>query len=154
MITGCGDFIIQVGKSFFFFSFFFFQVGVFWEDKFCHKRQIKEFPETSIPPYFSYNGQVKLGSLLCDQWIWREGGHNVEQETEFTAVYMYNKTYPVKRDRESGSANGIQYAPLLLHVEEHWGLFNKSSDIGNITATEFLPSVNETLFEVPSFCHF
>ena len=67
---------------------------------------------------------------------------------------MYNKTYPDKRDRDFGSANGIQYAPLLLHVEEHWGPFNKSFDRGNITATEFLPSVNEKMFEVPSFCHF
>ena len=68
---------------------------------------------------------------------------------------MYNKTYPDKRDREFGSANGNQYVPLLVHVEQNSGPVGKTSTRANITATEVLPGVvNETLFGVPSFCHF
>lgn len=126
---------------------------VLWKNKDCQKKEIKDFPETSIPSYFSYNGHVKLDSILCDQWIWKTGGHNIGQPTTFTAYYMYNKTYPDKRYREFGGANGIEYIPLLLQMNSNSGPVGKTSIRLNITITEFLPQVvNETLFEVPSFC--
>ncbi|XP_068753504.1 uncharacterized protein [Montipora capricornis] len=120
----------------------FAKTDVRWDKEECVTQQIKEFPSTAIPSYFSYNGKVKLGDRLCDQWIWKTGGHNPGQGTSSIAFYMYNQT-----DVED------QYVPVFYEANSNTGPVGKTSLYLNITIPDFRPGVvDEEQLKLPSFC--
>ena len=129
----------------------FSQTNVRWDKQICQSDQIKAFPETSVPPYFSFNGTVKVGYRLCDQWIWRTGGHNQGQATSLTAYYIANKTI------DASGANTDPYVsvmdPVKYEIMFNSGPVGKTSMHLIFNITSFLAGeADEELLELPDFC--
>ena len=129
----------------------FSQTDVRWDEQTCLSQQIKAFPESSVPPYFSFNGTVKLGYRLCDQWIWRTGGHNPGQATSLTAYYIANKTNDASGANEDPHVPVMD--PVMLEIMSNSGPIGKTSQHLNINITSFLAGeADEELLKLPDFC--
>ena len=127
-----------------------------WDQKKCEKGLIKTFPETEIPPYFSYNGTVAIGPHLCEQWIWKTGGHNAEQPTTTYSYYIYyvdQTNVDQKRYAAVSDDDSPPFVPVMYEIFDNSGPVGKTSShwVWNITA--FLDGeVDERLLDLPSFC--
>ena len=92
----------------------YWQTIVRWDEQKCETELIKTFPPTQIPQYYSYNGTVSIGHRLCEQWIWKTGGHNAGQPTSLSS---YSLSYPTnaeqKRYAEISGALGPLYGLSL-----------------------------------------
>lgn len=112
----------------------------------CVTQQIKTFPESQVPPYFSFNGTVQVGYLLCEKWIWRNGGHNIGQPTYFAAYYISNQTNAAS-DRDEDP-----FVPVRIESYYNSGPSGKTSTQKVLNITSFHRDVDEELFNLPSFC--
>jgi len=130
------------------------QTTVRWDKEQCETELIKTFPETQIPPYFSYNGTVTLGDRLCEQWIWRTGGHNVGQPTTLSSYYLSNQTNAEqKRYAEVSVDDADPVVPVMIESVYNSGPVGKTSQHSVVNITSFLiGEVDEELLELPSFC--
>ena len=127
---------------------FVLQTDVRWDKEQCTSQQIKFFPETEIPPYFSFNGTVRVGYQLCEQWIWRTGGHNPGQATSVVTYYIANQTNVV-RDEDKNT-----FVPVKVETFFNSGPVNKTTSHMVFNITSFLiGDVDEELLNLPSFCH-
>lgn len=120
----------------------------------CSSQLIKTFPESQIPPYFSYNGTVKIGYRLCEQWIWKTGGHNAGEGTSLTSYYISNQTnVDQKRYRAVSGFDAEPFVPVMLETFYNSGPVGKTSSHMVLNITSFLiGEVDEELLELPSFC--
>lgn len=131
----------------------FLQSKVRWDKEQCTTQEIKAFPETAIPSLFSYNGTVKLGYRVCEQWIWRTGGHNVGQATTLTAYYISNQTNAKQQYLAVSDASDEPYVPVMVEFFGNSGPVGKTSAHQVTNITSFLVGeVDEELLELPSFC--
>ena len=132
----------------------FLQTTVRWDQEKCETELIKTFPETQIPPYFSYNGTVKIGSRLCEQWIWKTGGHNVGQPTSLSSYYISNQTNAEqKRYAEVSGDDADPVVPVMVETFYNSGPMGKTSSHLVLNITAFLiGEVDEELLDLPSFC--
>ena len=139
-----------------------------WDEQKCETELIKTFPPTQIPQYYSYNGTVVIGHRLCEQWIWKTGGHNAGQPTSLSS---YSLSYPTnaeqKRYAEISGALGPLYVlslplyglprrlvvPVMIESFDNSGPVAKTSEHYVLNITSFLiGEVDEELLELPSFC--
>jgi len=129
------------------------QSKVRWDKKLCTTQEIKAFPEIAIPSFFSYNGTVKLGYRLCEQWIWRTGGHNVGQATSLNAYYISNQTNAKQQYLAVSDASDELYVPVMVEFFGNSGPVGKTSvhQVTNITSF-LVGEVDEELLKLPSFC--
>ena len=120
----------------------------------CSSQLIKTFPESQIPPYFSYNGTVKIGYRLCEQWIWKTGGHNPGEGTSLTSYYISNQTnVDQKRYPDVSGFDAEPFVPVMLETFYNSGPVGKTSSHMVLNITSFLiGEVDEELLELPSFC--
>lgn len=130
------------------------QTTVSWDKKQCETEFIKTFPVTQIPPYYSYNGTVTLGHRLCEQWIWRTGGHNIGQPTSLSSYYLSNQTNAEKkRYAEVSGDDADPVVPVMIESFYNSGPVGKTSRHSVVNITSFLiGEVDEELLELPSFC--
>ena len=127
--------------------YIFLQTDVRWDKEQCTSQQIKTFPEAQIPPYFSFNGTVRVGYQLCEQWIWRTGGHNPGQGTSLASYYISNQTNAVDDNDED------PFVPVMLETSYNSGPVGKTSSHIVLNITSFLiGDVDEELLNLPSFC--
>lgn len=131
----------------------FLQTEVRWYEQTCNTEQIKAFPETQIPPYFSYNGTVKLGYRLCEQWIWKTGGHNIGESTTLTAIYISNQTNVKPRYPAASGEYEDPYVPVMVEEFGNSNPVAKTSFHRVTNITSFLiGEVDEEQLGLPSFC--
>lgn len=129
------------------------QSTVRWDQKTCESEEIKAFPESAIPSYFSYNGTVRLGSRMCEQWIWRTGGHNAGQGTSLTAYYITYQTNAKEHYPMVGGAFDVPYVPVMVESFSDAGPTAKTSHHSVINITSYVNGqADEKLLELPSFC--
>ena len=133
---------------------YFPQTNVRWDMKQCKTQQIKAFPETEIPPYFSYNGTIKIGYRLCEKWIWKTGGHNAGQPTSFTAYYISNQTNAGQQRYPAVSGvDADPFVPVMVETIANSGPVGKTSFHLVLNITAFLiGEVDEELLNLPEFC--
>ena len=131
----------------------FLQSTVRWDQKSCESEEIKAFPESAIPSYFSYNGTVRLGYRMCEQWIWRTGGHNAGQGTSLTAYYITYQTNAKEHYPKVGGAFDAPYVPVMVESFSNAGPTAKTSHHSVINITSYVNGeADEKLLELPSFC--
>lgn len=128
-----------------------------WDQQECNTELIKTFPATQLPQYFSYNGTVSIGHRLCEQWIWKTGGHNAGQPTSLSSYYLSNQTnMEQKRYAEvSGDYDALYVVPVMMETFD----IPAPSPVGMtsrhyvLNITSFLNGeVDEELLKLPSFC--
>jgi len=132
----------------------FHQTTVRWDQQECKTESIKTFPATQLPQYFSYNGTVSIGHRLCEQWIWKTGGHNAGQPTSLSSYYLSNQTNTEqKRSAEVSSDDADPVVPVMIETFYNSGPVGKTSQHLLLNVTSFLiGEVDEELLELPSFC--
>ena len=126
-----------------------------WDVEKCDTELIKTFPATQLPEYFSYNETVRIGFRLCEQWIWKTGGHNPGQPTSLSTYYLSNQTNAEqKRYAEvSGDDDADPVVPVMIENFSNSGPVGKTSKHFVLNITSFLiGQVDEELLELPSFC--
>ena len=125
-----------------------------WDQEKCETELIKTFPEAQIPPYFSYNGTVAIGYRLCEQWIWKTGGHNPGQSTSLSSYYISNQTNAEqKRYAEVSGNDADPVVPVMVETFYNSGPMGKTSSHLVLNITAFLNGeVDEELLDLPSFC--
>lgn len=135
------------------FTSYFSQTAVRWDEQSCQSEQIKAFPESMIPSFFSFNGTVKIGYHLCEQWIWRSGGHNPGQGTSLNIYYISNQTNGKQPYLAVSGPGEDPYVPVMVEVISNSGPIAKTSLHSTINITSFLiGEVDEEQLELPSFC--
>lgn len=117
-----------------------------WDKEQCVTQEIKTFPVSQVPPFFSFNGTVKVGYLLCDKWIWKTGGHNPGQPTTFQAYYITNQT------NAASDLDKASIAPVMIESTYNSGPLGKTSSHMVLNVTSFAIGVDEDSFELPTFC--
>ena len=125
-----------------------------WDIKECSSQLIKTFPDSQIPPYFSYNGTAKIGNRLCEQWIWKTGGHNAGEGTSLTSYYISNQTsVDRKRYPAVSGADAEPFVPVMHETFYNSGPVGKTSSHMVLNITSFLiGKVDEKFLELPNFC--
>jgi len=125
-----------------------------WDQQECNTELIKTFPATQLPQYFSYNGTVSIGHRLCEQWIWKTGGHNAGQPTSLSSYYLSNQTNAKqKRSAEVSGDDADPVVPVMIETFYNSGPVGKTSQHLVLNITSFLiGEVDEELLELPSFC--
>ena len=114
---------------------------------------METFPRLEVPSYFSYNGVVTIGYRICEQWIWRTGGHNPGETTTFQSLYISNVTqkgepYPVV----SGHDQPV-YVPVKTVSSSNSPPPVKMSTYHVTNVMLFaIGKVDKRLFKPPSFC--
>ena len=127
-------------------SLYYSQTEFRWDKEQCVTQEIKTFPVSQVPPFFSFNGTVKVGYLLCDKWIWKTGGHNPGQPTSFQAYYITNQT------NAASDLDKSSIAPVMIESTYNSGPLGKTSSHMVLNVTSFAISVDEDSFELPTFC--
>ncbi|KAL9971230.1 hypothetical protein ACROYT_G023730 [Oculina patagonica] len=129
--------------------------SVDWGNKKCYTDVIKTFPtsQAQVPPDFSFNGTVKLGDRLCEQWILKFGGHG-GLGTSLISYYIsnqtneYQKRYPVVSGEDADP-----FIPVMVETFNNYRPMENGSDHEVLNYTSFaIGKVDEDLLELPSFC--
>ena len=129
-----------------------------WDQQECETKLIKTFPATQVPQYFSYNGTVSIGYRLCEQWIWKTGGHNVGQPTSLSSYYLSNQTNAEQKRFAVVSGDDADpvvplTVPVMIETFYNSGPVGKTSQHLVVNITSFLSGeVDEKLLTLPSFC--
>lgn len=96
----------------------------------------------AVPPYFSYDGKVKINGLVCERWLWKNGGHNSGMKR---SVHYY---YVIKDDIEVGA-----YRPVRIEHYMYSAPPVKNDVTYVIDVVEFLSGVvDKSQFSLPKFC--
>ena len=125
-----------------------------WDKQTCDTELIKTFPPTQIPKFYSYNGTIRIGHRLCEQWIWKTGGHNASQPITIFSYYMSNQTYAEqKRYAEVTGDDADPVVPVRYEIFSNPSPAGKTSERYVYDVYSFLiGEVDEELLELPSFC--
>ena len=127
-----------------------------WDEQTCRTELIKTFPSTPVPDFYSYsyNGTVSIDHRLCEQWIWKTGGHNAEEPITIESFYLSNQTNAEqKRYAEVSGDDADPVVPVMYEIFSTSGPLGKTSERYVFNIYSFLSGeVDEELLELPSFC--
>ena len=125
-----------------------------WDEQKCETELIKTFPPTQIPQYYSYNETVSIGHRLCEQWIWKTGGHNAGQPTTLSSYYLSNQTNAEQKGHAEVSGDDADpVVPVKIEAFYNSGPVGKTSRHVVVNVTSFLVGqADEELLQLPSFC--
>lgn len=115
-----------------------FQFQVLWNQIKCSKELINKFPRASVPPYFSYDGKVKLRGQVCERWLWKTGGHNAGMSR---SVHYY---YVRKDDVEKAAYRPVRFEDFEFSAPPVKRDVSRIIDVvefvsGTVDKTQFLP---------------
>ena len=127
-----------------------------WDEQTCRTELIKTFPSTPVPDFYSYsyNGTVSIDHRLCEQWIWKTGGHNAEEPITIESFYLSNQTNAEQKGHAEVSGDDADpVVPVKIEAFYNSGPVGKTSRHVVVNVTSFLVGqADEELLQLPSFC--
>ena len=105
----------------------------------CTRTTNPAFPRFEVPNFFADEGEVVVSGNTYEHWMWKTGGHNAGEATTEENWYL-------KRDDEG------DIEPGLYNYTYSGPPSAKTSTIINREFADFRKSVDDTVFDLPSFC--
>ena len=120
------------------FKFLPFQFAIREDLSTCTKTTNPQFPRFEVPQFFHSQGSVTINGSTYQHWLWRSGGHNAGQATTEENWYL--------------KQNQGVFEPGLYNYTYQSGPMGKTSTAINSEYLYFSESVDDSKFQLPSFC--